>query len=63
MSENLEELLSREFKLVDRDNDNRISRPEWIDRFGDDSGFDAHDRNHDGTVSREEFMNYEEVQS
>ena len=63
MSENLEERLSREFKSIDRDGDDRISRQEWIGRFGDDAGFDAHDRDHNGTVSRLEFMNYEEVQS
>lgn len=51
---------SHEFGITDEDNDGRINRQEWVARFGDDTGFDLHDIRGDGSISRAEFLAYEE---
>ena len=50
---------SQTFDTADANQDGRIHRQEWIDHFGDINGFDAHDLNHGGSVSRAEFLAYE----
>ena len=51
---------SHEFGITDEDNDGRIDRQEWVAHFGDDTGFDLHDIRGDGSISRAEFLAYEE---
>jgi len=44
------------FNQADTDGDGKISRAEWIGKFGNDKMFDAYDRDGSGLVSREEWM-------
>jgi Ca2+-binding EF-hand superfamily protein len=46
------------FMRLDRDGNSRVTRDEWD---GDRNGFDALDGNHDGALSRGEFMNMGEA--
>ena len=41
---------------MDTNNDGKLSREEWIQRFGDDSKFDLYDVDGDGEVDVEEFV-------
>ena len=41
---------------MDLDGDGKITREEWVANFGDDTGFDVHDKSHGGTVSRIELF-------
>ena len=46
---------SSEFENIDTNKDRKLSRTEWIARFGNDDDFDDYDMDHDGFVEHEEF--------
>ena len=41
---------------MDANHDDKISRAEWLARYGTMDHFDEYDLNHDGFVSADEFM-------
>ena len=45
----------KEFKAADVNQDRRLSRQEWIARFGTDQGFDAFDQDQSGEVDELEY--------
>merc|ERR1712176_1485521 len=45
-----------EFNAADRDGDGRITREEWIARYGSDARFDMYDLDSNGYVDAEEFQ-------
>jgi len=48
------ERATENFSAIDTNNDKKISREEWIQRFGSAEGFDDYDLNGDGFISPEE---------
>ncbi len=44
-----------EFSAMDTNHDAKVKKGEWVVKYGSDKDFDAHDRNHDGVVSINEF--------
>ena len=42
-----------EFTRLDRDQDGKVSREEWIAKYGSDEGFDAYDLDGDGIIDGE----------
>ena len=42
-----------DFAMTDTNNDGKISREEWIARYGSDKGFDEYDLNGDGIIDGE----------
>merc|ERR1711990_969615 len=46
----------KEFNSADANKDGKLSRAEWIARFGSDDHFDEYDLDHDGFVDADEFM-------
>lgn len=45
-----------EFTLFDVDGDKKITKAEWIKRYGTDEGFDAYDLDKDGIIDPSEFI-------
>jgi len=50
----------KDFLAADADGDNKISRQEWIQMFGSDTGFDEADVDGDGQVNVEEWKQKQE---
>ena len=46
------------FQTLDRNHDGKLSREEWMAKFGDEYAqlFDTYDKDGDGSISAEEFM-------
>jgi len=49
------------FNKADTDGDGKLSRDEWIKKFGDDKKFDAYDFGGDGVISLEEWLQGERL--
>ena len=43
------------FSTIDTNNDNKISRDEWIAKYGSEEGFDEYDLNGDGIIDPDEY--------
>jgi len=43
------------FDDLDADHDGKITRAEWIRKFGNDDGFDHYDVDHNGVIDADEF--------
>jgi hypothetical protein len=54
------ERLNTRFSRLDTDNDGRLERREWTD---DEAAFDRADPNHDGAVTRTEFLQYAPIRT
>lgn len=56
------EAAQRAFLIADSNRDGKLSREEWIARYGDDKLFDAYDADGDGVISPAEWLAAQQVE-
>jgi len=57
------QMVKAKYRMLDTNHDGKISREEWIARYGNDTGFLAYDLNGDGVIDADEFLAAQPVTS